>query len=125
MDRKFRRVADSIDKSQDKDNEGFEVRQTESLQYCLSSCCQTIIEMECFQDLRGLKLLVASLRLFRGISKYLRLHEELLGEYEYGLPPKPSPETMLDLSCTFDQWLKRNGLELLRPFFVYVQVQLV
>ena len=46
--------------------------------------------------------------------KYRRLHESVLGEYDYhGLPPKPGPESLAKLNCTFGELMTSNGLKAL------------
>jgi predicted NAD/FAD-dependent oxidoreductase len=61
--------------------------------------------------------LAVGLSVIRGLKKYMRLHEELLGTYEGQLPPRPSDEVLTTLSQPFQTWLEANDLEHLVPVF--------
>lgn len=48
------------------------------------------------------------------VIKYRKLHESLLGKYDYhGLPPKPGTESLAKLNCTFEELMTKNGLKAL------------
>lgn len=53
-----------------------------------------------------------ALDIFRDVLTYRRVHESLLGRYEYhGLPPKPGPKSLKMLNMTFSQLMLQHNLK--------------
>ena len=61
-------------------------------------------------------LQIKSLGLF-ALLRYVTLHRQLLGIYEGDLPPRPSPIVLYRLRGSFGDFLRREGLEVLRDLF--------
>lgn len=49
------------------------------------------------------------------INRYNRIFHKMFGKFDGQLPPRPAPETMKMLDCSFIDFLKDNKLELLVP----------
>mmetsp|Transcript_24310 Transcript_24310/g.61956 ORF Transcript_24310/g.61956 Transcript_24310/m.61956 type:complete len:537 (+) Transcript_24310:99-1709(+) len=55
---------------------------------------------------------VQVLDIFRDVLVYTRLHESILGKYDYhGLPPKPGPKAMRMLNKTYSELMVEHGLK--------------
>ena len=52
------------------------------------------------------------------VIEYSRKHYELFGTYEFELMPRPSEDTLRNLSCSYMEFLKRNNLDGLRPLLL-------
>lgn len=60
-----------------------------------------------------------SVPIFAAMLKYNKIHESIFGKYPYGLPPKPKDWSKIDMTAM--DFLKKNGLEILEPVFLYSQ----
>uniref|UniRef100_A0A7S3Z058 Amine oxidase domain-containing protein n=1 Tax=Lotharella globosa TaxID=91324 RepID=A0A7S3Z058_9EUKA len=58
-----------------------------------------------------------STSLYAKSRKYIKLHQRILGDYKYSLPGKPA--NMKEINMTFNDFLEKNKLEELVPFFTY------
>ena len=52
------------------------------------------------------------------IKKYAKKHHEMFGDYEFELMPRPRPDVLQKLDCTYMDFLKTNELEGLRPLLL-------
>lgn len=52
--------------------------------------------------------------LFSSLEIYIRLHRELFGKYDGALMRKPSPRVMKTLNCTFQEFIEKYNLTLLK-----------
>jgi hypothetical protein len=50
-------------------------------------------------------------------SRYNKVHKEIFGEYDYGLPPPLSDAQMSRINMSFKEFLDRNNLSALAPVF--------
>ena len=60
----------------------------------------------------------AQMKLVELVEMYTHKHQQLFGTYEYELMPRPSKEALIELNCSYWTFLKRNGLEGLRPILL-------
>ena len=60
----------------------------------------------------------ALFKLFQKIDEYVSLHKSLFPMYEFELMPRPKPEVMRNLRCTFLQFLERHNLRGLLPLLL-------
>ena len=51
------------------------------------------------------------------VFKYVKLHRELFGVYEYGLPPPLGGDKLKKVDMTFTAFLDKHDLEVLKPVF--------
>ncbi|CAK9009408.1 unnamed protein product [Durusdinium trenchii] len=60
-----------------------------------------------------------SVPIFAALIKYNKLHDSIFGKFPYGMPPKPKDWSKIDMTAM--EFLKKNGLEILEPVFLYTQ----
>ena len=60
--------------------------------------------------------IVVLLKLAVVVGKYAYIHRKMFGSYEFELMPRPSKEVLKELDCSYMAFLKRKGLDSLRPF---------
>eukprot|EP00924_Labyrinthula_sp_SR-Ha-C_P003467 augustus_masked-scaffold_15-processed-gene-10.66-mRNA-1 protein AED:0.35 eAED:0.57 QI:0/-1/0/1/-1/1/1/0/1160 len=53
--------------------------------------------------------------------KYCKLHEELLGNFYFTLPPRPKEKDLDELLLPFGEFLRKHKLDILAPLFTYAQ----
>ena len=61
---------------------------------------------------------VVQIALFKAMIKYCSLHRNMFGKYEGELMRQPTSQTMATLRCTFEEFLIKNNLLVLKPIFI-------
>jgi len=63
---------------------------------------------------------VQGIPIFFAIQKYNRLHRQIFGKYDLQIvPPRPTPEKLKLINMSFSDFLKTNGLDILRATFTF------
>ena len=101
------RLSDEEKQKYTKGMEYFDWVLEETEERTTSSCC------------RCLPNSAQSVPIFAAMLKYNKIHESIFGKYPYGLPPKPKDWSKIDMTAM--DFLKKNGLEILEPVFLYSQ----
>ena len=52
------------------------------------------------------------------IKRYAKKHQEMFGDYEFEIMPRPTTEVLQQLDCSYMDFLKKNGFEGLRPLLL-------
>ena len=60
----------------------------------------------------------AQLALLKAMIRYCALHREIFGKYEGDLMRRPYRQTMDTLRCSFERFLMKNNLLVLKPIFI-------
>ena len=61
---------------------------------------------------------VAQITLFKAMVQYCALHRNMFGKYEGELMREPDQQTMATLRSTFEDFLMKNNLLVLKPLFI-------
>lgn len=60
----------------------------------------------------------AQTELFKAMIGYCELHRKMFGKYKGDLMRQPYQQTMSTLQCSFETFLMRNNLQVLKPVFI-------
>eukprot|EP00795_Rhopilema_esculentum_P008077 gene8077-13993_t len=79
---------------------------------------QQYVGMESLRNFNTKDPLVAKAKLGQTVHKYIKIHQQLFGNYTGELMPRPTRGVMYKIRGTFMEFLKRNGLQALQPLFL-------
>ena len=74
--------------------------------------------LEIMKILKTNNVTIAQVALFKAMVQYCALHRNMFGKYEGDLMRQPDPQTMATLRCTFEEFLMKNNLLVLKPIFI-------